>query len=252
MTTPAPVDPASVERALAWHEAHQRDAVEELKALARIPSVSFEGFDHARVRESGEAVCALFRRTGLDNVRLLEMPDVKGALPYAYAEWLRAPGRPTLLLYAHHDVQPAGDLSRWDLAAVHAHREKRPPLRPRLRRRQGRHPGARRRHRRLAEDRGRAAGQRQARHRGRRGGGLGLARRLPRAAQGDAPGRRHRAHRHLQLRHGPAQHHHRAARDGHRAGRGEGAPAARAQRDVGRPGARRGDGVIENLIEIIE
>jgi len=116
--TPAPaaasVDPASVDRALAWHAAHERDAVEELKALARIPSVSFDGFDRARVRESAEAVCALFRKTGLDNVQLLEMSDVPGAHPYAYAEWLRAPGRPTLLLYAHHDVQPAGEMSRWN------------------------------------------------------------------------------------------------------------------------------------------
>ena len=91
----------------------KRDAVDALKTLAKIPSVSFDGFDHARVRESGEAVCALFRKTGLENVQLLEMKDVKGALPYAYGEWLNAPGRPTLLLYAHHDVQPAGELSRW-------------------------------------------------------------------------------------------------------------------------------------------
>ena len=113
MPTAAPVDSASVDAALAWHAAHEKDAVEELKKLARIPSVSFERFDHSFVRQSGEAVCDLFRRIGLDNVKLLEMPDVKGALPYAYGEWLKAPGRPTLLLYAHHDVQPAGELSRW-------------------------------------------------------------------------------------------------------------------------------------------
>ena len=106
----ASVDDHAVARALAWHEAHQRDYLHELKALARIPSVSFERFDAAEVRRSGEAVCELFRRYGLDNVQLLEMP---GAHPYAYAEWLRAPGRPTLLLYAHHDVQPAGDEARW-------------------------------------------------------------------------------------------------------------------------------------------
>jgi acetylornithine deacetylase/succinyl-diaminopimelate desuccinylase-like protein len=50
------------------------------------------------------------RRKGLQNVRLLEMP---GAHPYAYGEWTQAPGRPTLLLYAHHDVQPTGEKEKW-------------------------------------------------------------------------------------------------------------------------------------------
>ncbi len=127
MTQPASIEAAAVERALAFHRANEQQAVERLKTLARIPSVSFDGFDHARVRESGEAVCALFREIGLDNVQLLEMNDVKGALPYAYGEWLRAPGRPTLLLYAHHDVQPAGELSRWTT----------PPFEPAVREGQG-------------------------------------------------------------------------------------------------------------------
>ena len=57
------------------------------------------------MRKSAEATCDLMRRKGLENVQLLEMP---GAHPYAYGEWKKAPGRPTLLLYAHHDVQPEG------------------------------------------------------------------------------------------------------------------------------------------------
>lgn len=115
MTNPAhapaaQTDDASVAKALAHHAAHQGAYLDSLKELARIPSVSFEGFDPALVRKSGEAVCSLLRAHGLGNVQLLEMP---GAHPYAYGEWLHAPGRPTLLLYAHHDVQPAGDESRW-------------------------------------------------------------------------------------------------------------------------------------------
>src|SRR5207248_2909670 len=95
---------------LGHHEKNQAFYLDELKKLVRIPSVAFEGFDKQQVRRSGEATCDLLRRIGLDNVQLLEMPN---AHPYAYGEWLKAPGRPTLLLYAHHDVQPAGDEEKW-------------------------------------------------------------------------------------------------------------------------------------------
>ena len=107
---PAPVDDSAIAKALAHHHAHEGEYLEELKKLVRIPSVSFEGFDKAQVRKSGEATCALMRAKGLQNVQLLEMP---GAHPYAYGEWKNAPGRPTLLLYAHHDVQPAGETEKW-------------------------------------------------------------------------------------------------------------------------------------------
>jgi len=110
MPTPAPVDDSAIAKALAHHQAHAAEYLEELKTLVRIPSVSFEGFDKAQVRKSGEATCALMRKKGLTNVQLLEMPN---AHPYAYGEWLQAPGRPTLLLYAHHDVQPAGEAEKW-------------------------------------------------------------------------------------------------------------------------------------------
>jgi acetylornithine deacetylase/succinyl-diaminopimelate desuccinylase-like protein len=109
-TTPAPVDDGAIAKALAHHEKHAHEYLEELKTLVRIPSVSFVGFDKAQVRKSGEATCALMRKKGLRNVQLLEMPN---AHPYAYGEWTQAPGRPTLLLYAHHDVQPTGEREKW-------------------------------------------------------------------------------------------------------------------------------------------
>src|ERR1700744_1849325 len=93
----APVDDSAIQKALAHHQAHAAEYLEELKTLVRIPSVSFVGFDEKEVRRSGEATCALMRKKGLANVQLLEMP---GAHPYAYGEWMQAPGRPTLLLYA--------------------------------------------------------------------------------------------------------------------------------------------------------
>src|SRR5687768_11834013 len=87
-------------------DAHRAD----LEALVRIPSVSAPGFDPAQVRASAELVRDLLTRCGLEHVQLLE---VEGAHPAVYGDWLHAEGAPTVLLYAHHDVQPPGELTQW-------------------------------------------------------------------------------------------------------------------------------------------
>jgi cysteinylglycine-S-conjugate dipeptidase len=80
----------------------------DLERLVRIPGIAFEGFDHAQVERSAEAVAELLRGCGLDTqvVRDDGQPAVIGrkAAP---------PGAPTVLLYAHHDVQPIGDPALW-------------------------------------------------------------------------------------------------------------------------------------------
>ncbi|WPB79055.1 M20/M25/M40 family metallo-hydrolase [Archangium violaceum] len=100
----------STDKALAHFEARKNSYLEDLKQLIRIPSVSFDGFDPAHVRASAEATARLLKSRGFENVQLLE---IQGAHPYVYGEILKAPGKPTLLLYAHHDVQPAGDEAAW-------------------------------------------------------------------------------------------------------------------------------------------
>lgn len=100
----------STDKALSHFAAQKKAYLDDLKSLVRIPSVSFDGFDRGLVRKSAEATAALLKARGFQNVQLLE---VKGAHPYVYGEILQAPGKPTLLLYAHHDVQPAGDEAAW-------------------------------------------------------------------------------------------------------------------------------------------
>jgi acetylornithine deacetylase/succinyl-diaminopimelate desuccinylase-like protein len=99
-------------------EATQRD----LEALARIPGVSAPGFDPRELVRSADAVAELLRDVGLEGVEVLR---VAGAHPYVVGEHCRAgPGRPTALVYAHHDVQPPGRLERWETPAFE------PTLRP--------------------------------------------------------------------------------------------------------------------------
>jgi len=84
--------------------------VEDLSRLVRIPSISFPGFPAGEMTRSAEAVAALLKRAGLENIRPLKLPSTH---PYVYADWLHAEGMPTVLLYAHHDVQPPGKEELW-------------------------------------------------------------------------------------------------------------------------------------------
>ena len=83
----------------------------DLDDLVRIPSVSAPGFDADQVRRSADRVVQLLDASGLHRARLLE---VDGAHPAATAELTDAgPDAPTVLLYAHHDVQPPGLETEW-------------------------------------------------------------------------------------------------------------------------------------------
>jgi len=83
----------------------------DLESLVRIPSVSAAGFDPNQVRRSAEAVRELFAAEGLANVQLLELD---GAHPAVFGEIPAPPDAPTIMLYAHHDVQPPGPAEEWE------------------------------------------------------------------------------------------------------------------------------------------
>lgn len=102
---------SEAKNALAWLDRNLEGRIDELVGLARIPSVSAPGFPEEPLRRSADAVAGLMRDSGFERVEVLSLP---GAHPYVLGEWLGAgSAAPTLLLYAHHDVQPPGRESHW-------------------------------------------------------------------------------------------------------------------------------------------
>jgi acetylornithine deacetylase/succinyl-diaminopimelate desuccinylase-like protein len=88
---------------------NQQRFLDELKDLLRIPSVSTLEEHKGDVQKAAEFVANNLRSIGMENVEVI---PTKGH-PLLYADWLHAPGKPTVLCYAHYDVQPAEPLDEW-------------------------------------------------------------------------------------------------------------------------------------------
>jgi acetylornithine deacetylase/succinyl-diaminopimelate desuccinylase-like protein len=90
-------------------ELHRDRYLDELSQLLAIPSVSALSEHAADVRRCAEWCTDQLRAIGMQNVRLFETPGH----PIVYADWLGAPGAPTVLFYGHYDVQPVDPLELW-------------------------------------------------------------------------------------------------------------------------------------------
>lgn len=109
MTNATESDSKLVRDIISHANANRSQYLDCLIALSRIPSVSHSDFDPIHVRSSAEFVLEKLKKY-TPNARLLEIPDTH---PYVYGELGNDPSKPTLLIYAHHDVQPPLDESRW-------------------------------------------------------------------------------------------------------------------------------------------
>jgi len=92
-------------------------AIADLGRLVRIPSVSWDGFDSSQVEKSAEVVCELLASLEFfESVAVSRAPIDSERLgqPAVLATRAARNGRPTILLYAHHDVQPPGDPEQWE------------------------------------------------------------------------------------------------------------------------------------------
>jgi acetylornithine deacetylase/succinyl-diaminopimelate desuccinylase-like protein len=102
-----------------YFQQHHQDYLEGLKAFLRIPSISTLSEHKPDIRRAAEFVRSDLEKAGLQHAELIEGEGN----PLVYAEWLGAPGKPTVLLYGHYDVQPPDPLDEW----------KSPPFEPEIR-----------------------------------------------------------------------------------------------------------------------
>ncbi|MBE3595646.1 MAG: dipeptidase [Hydrogenibacillus sp.] len=100
---------AAAERALEYLAAHREAHLQGLLDFLRLKSISALPAHRDDVRRTARFVAEALKEAGLSTVRIEE---TKGH-PIVYGEWLGAPGRPTVLLYGHYDVQPVDPEALW-------------------------------------------------------------------------------------------------------------------------------------------
>lgn len=88
----------------------------DLEHLVSIPSINFPGYEQADVRRCAEACAQMLRALGAEP----ELIPSSSGVETVRADFPGPPGSPTVLLYSHYDVQPAGDLAKWDSAPFDA------------------------------------------------------------------------------------------------------------------------------------
>ena len=96
--------------AVQFAQKNQARFLTELKDLLRIPSVSTLPQHKGDVEKAAQFIADDLRRIGMENVELVRVGE---GHPLIYADWLHAPGKPTVLCYGHYDVQPPDPLNEW-------------------------------------------------------------------------------------------------------------------------------------------
>src|SRR5579862_2482642 len=95
--------------AVSYARENQQRFLSELKDLLRIPSVSTLEEHKSDIQKAADYVASELRRIGMENVEII---PTQGH-PLIYADWLHAHGKPTVLCYAHYDVQPPDPVDEW-------------------------------------------------------------------------------------------------------------------------------------------
>jgi acetylornithine deacetylase/succinyl-diaminopimelate desuccinylase-like protein len=97
--------------AMEYYQANRDSFLQGLTNLLRIPSISTLPEHKPDIRRAVDFLVGELRAMGMKDVEAIEGKENQN--PLIYAEWLEAPGKPTLLIYGHYDVQPPDPLDEW-------------------------------------------------------------------------------------------------------------------------------------------
>jgi acetylornithine deacetylase/succinyl-diaminopimelate desuccinylase-like protein len=98
-----------MENVLSYIDQNKDRYIKELTELLAIPSVSTNKENVPDIERCARWVSDHMQNIGVENVQIISTPGH----PVVYGDWLHAPGKPTVLLYGHYDVQPAEPLELW-------------------------------------------------------------------------------------------------------------------------------------------
>jgi acetylornithine deacetylase/succinyl-diaminopimelate desuccinylase-like protein len=114
---PMPISDTDLDTARNFTKQVLPEALEVLSNLVSIPGIAWDAFDPSELDKSAEAVAGLLRDSDVfESVEILRSATPAGILgaPAVVATRAARNSRPTILLYAHHDVQPPGSDELWD------------------------------------------------------------------------------------------------------------------------------------------
>ncbi|MHB1688504.1 MAG: dipeptidase [Ignavibacteriaceae bacterium] len=99
-----------MQEVIGYIESNQHNYVEELKEFLKIPSISTSIENKDEVNRCANFVASKLKDAGMSRVEIFKTEGH----PIVYGEWLGAPGKPTVLIYGHYDVQPVDPVELWD------------------------------------------------------------------------------------------------------------------------------------------
>lgn len=102
----------NLENALDYAKKNRERFLSDLNEVLRIPSNSLDDEYRGEAIRAAEWIANYLKKLGMENIQV--MPTVSDGLPVVYADYIKNPGAPTVLVYGHYDIQPADPLELWD------------------------------------------------------------------------------------------------------------------------------------------